>query len=826
MNDERQDRVYLAALAGLLHDIGKFAQRADAPLREIPDAQTRKEVRYQHALAGYSFVQDFAQALPEEARRALSGVAYHHAPKSDADERVRLADWLSAGEREETDGDRNDQRVPYMRSIFSRLKKWDTPWYLPLSRLEFRRQTIFPQKRDMAGWREEYREEYLRLWEDFTRACAPLKTISDPVLYLEVLYQRMLEFTWCIPAAYSSAIPDVSLYDHSRMTAALAACLAVDERDGEWCRSVKDDDEVAILVAGDVAGVQDFIYTLASAGAAKTLRGRSFYVQLLTEVVADFVLRQLGLPPTNLIYVGGGNFYLLAGVSQREKLQEIGREVTRRLVRAHKGTLHLSMAWTPLRRGEFDPFHFPEAWRRLHEECLLPAKHRPLADLPEDELFAQVGCPLGVGGDRDQSCSICGAEKMKGEQFRREGEAGPEQVLKCELCDSFEKLGSALAHATHLVWLQVPIPRMDEIADTHTWQSGLAIFGVRVALVDVRQPLKEENGLPDMEGITMARISAFPGAENHAPLLSALEPIPVVWTVRPLAQLVPLDRHRRPLTFDELAERSRGVKRWGVLRMDVDDLGALFQQGLTLSRLASLSLSLRLFFEGWLPYLAGPQDEEGEGDDLRDRLYLQYAGGDDLFVVGAWDALPRFAQRVRRSFADYACGNPGITLSGGISLAGSKYPLYQAARDADRAEKDAKRLPGKNAIAFLGRAVPWSQMEEAMQYACELAQWCEQKGAPKALLQTLLEIAAEYERNRRQNARWRDKAFFGRWMWVSFYQLTRTAAQVKDRDVKEGIIALRDRLVVSAPLIQTIGLAARWAELLTRKREESDARRE
>jgi CRISPR-associated protein, Csm1 family len=58
-------------------------------------------------------------------------------------------------------------------------------------------------------------------------------------------------------------------------------------------------------------------------GAARTLRGRSFYVQLLTEGVADFILRRLGLPPTNLIYAGGGNFYLLAGVSQQERLKGV-----------------------------------------------------------------------------------------------------------------------------------------------------------------------------------------------------------------------------------------------------------------------------------------------------------------------------------------------------------------------------------------------------------------------------------------------------------------------------------------------------------------------
>jgi len=60
-------------------------------------------------------------------------------------------------------------------------------------------------------------------------------------------------------------------------------------------------------------------------------------------------------------------------------------------------------------------------------------------------------------------------------------------------------------------------------------------------------------------------------------------------------------------------------------------------------------------------------------------------------------------------------------------------------------------------------------------------------------------------------------------MWISFYQLTRTAALVKDRDVREGIIALRDGLLTSPTLIQTIGLAARWAELLTRKENRRDS---
>lgn len=834
-----EEAVFKAALAGLLHDIGKFAQRADAPLREIPDAETRKQVRYEHALASYSFVQDFAAALPTEIRRGLSGVAYHHAPKSDLDEVIRLADWLSAGERDELDGSQDDRRVPYLRSIFSRLHGLDDAWYLPLARLHFEWKTLFPTQHGHAEWNDAYRAEYYRLWEQFTQACEPLKQISDPAIYLETLYNRLLEFTWCIPSAYYNAVPDVSLYDHSRMTAALAACLAQDKRDGAWCRSLEDGDQAAVLVAGDVSGVQDFIYTLASAGAARTLRGRSFYIQLLTEVVADFVLGRLGLPPSNLIYAGGGNFYLLAGLTQGERLAALSQEVTRRLVKAHGGALRLALAWRALTRAEFQRTRFADAWRRLHEDGLLPVKHRPLGTLESEELYSLVGQTLGVGGDNDQQCSICGAERHKGERFDTD-ESGAETIRKCELCQSFEQLGRALADASHLVWLQAALPEAP--AEVRSWQTGLANFGARFALVNADKPLAGKNALPDLDGTTLARLSQIRPASD-ATLRDALSSVPVIDVVRPLAQLAPCDERGYPLTFDQLAEKSilkqkarparqegrppqeegsskkAAFKRWGVLRMDVDNLGQVFQYGfesrqgdnLTLSRLAALSLSLRLFFEGWLPHLAGPQPEDTT--DLSDRLYLQYAGGDDLFLVGDWEALPLFAARVRRSFADYVCHNSHVTLSGGISLADPHYPLYQAAREAQDAERAAKGLrPAKNALTFLGQPAAWEDFGPALERAYELAGWCWEKDAPRSLIQTLIEIGAEYKRSSRDG-----RLQFGRWMWVLAYQLTRAAARARDTQVKEGIIAIRDQLLAPGGLVQTIGLSARWAQLLIRE---------
>jgi len=98
-----------------------------------------------------------------------------------------------------------------------------------------------------------------------------------------------------------------------------------------------------VLIGGDISGVQNFIYTLSAKGAAKTLRGRSFYLQLLNEAVLRYVLRELGLPTTNVIYSGGGHFYLLAPPSAAQRLADIQQKIDRVLVKHHGTALYLAM---------------------------------------------------------------------------------------------------------------------------------------------------------------------------------------------------------------------------------------------------------------------------------------------------------------------------------------------------------------------------------------------------------------------------------------------------------------------------------------------------
>ncbi|MGQ9515991.1 MAG: type III-A CRISPR-associated protein Cas10/Csm1 [Anaerolineae bacterium] len=833
--------VFVAAVAGLLHDIGKFAFRAGEQPK-IGWEQANREAHYAHAQKSWEVVQEIVPAgWVEEMRPIL----YHHhladATKEKAVDpvlayRLALADWLSSGEREEKPEEEGGKDVPYVRSPFSRLCGYDVERYypaVPLSSLA--PESAMPAERSKG----QSSQDFARLWKQFWEQIEGRLERSwggNEEAFLEALYALLEEYTWCVPSAYAGHVADISLFDHARTTAAIAVCLTADGRDQAWCGEVMDalrdkgdagealGRETALLVAGDITGVQKFIYTITSSGAAKSLRGRSFYLQLLTEAVARYVLRELGLPVTNLIYAGGGNFVLLAPTSAKEGVENLRREIAKKLVQAHDGELNLVMAHVPVRAGEFRIREFHQVWKGLHKEALDREKQHPFTQLDNVLLGAYLGAPMGEGGDTEKECSVCGKEFDKP---ARVDISGAEVVRVCATCAGFEALGNELAKAKWLVGVYFAPQGLTGPA--RDWRSVLRSFGMDFwAVEDLHQVSVAAKPavllVTSLEGKDASKATTDTEDLIHLP------------AYRFFAQLVPTRRENYEehiLTFDELCEESKGgFKRWGVLRMDVDNLGWLFQKGfewngvnhLTLSRAASLSFALRMFFEGLVAKMATEET-------LENRLYLQYAGGDDLFMVGSWDALPVFALGLREKFREFVCHNPAVTLSAGIALAPEKYPLYQAAEDAGRAEKQAKhfRRPNgghekeKDACHFLEFTMDWGDLAKAREWAGRFEAWCEgsEPKVPKAFVQLLIQLYAGYREEREQAVRAgrcrSDQVYFGPWMWRLAYYLGRRRAESQmPEEVKQKLEELERYMLVDPRHVDIVGLAARWAHYLVR----------
>lgn len=795
-------KVIAAALAGLLHDVGKLEQRAQVDSWKLPDG-IDKEGQPAHAAWTQYFIQHY---VPKQWQGIAFAGAYHHHPeKSPASDKslgelVALADKLSAGERADL-SDQSQKPPRQMVTIFDRLSLEKSPKlraenFLPLRALQLREDTLFPGRQVT---KEKEGNEYAELVNGLRKAAK--EDTPNGEAYLENLLNALQRYTWCVPSAYYHSVPDVSLYDHLRMTAALAVCMA--ERSPEDIHVLLDlvtkkfhtdtfsdkrlEEPLALLVGGDISGIQQFIYTISAKGAAKTLRGRSFYLQLLTEAALRFTLRKLDLPYTNVIYSGGGHFFLLAPLSAADKMPGIQREITNILLRHHGTSLYLALGSAKVPAGGFASGKFPAYWSEMHRE-LVAQKQRRFSELG-DQMHASVFAPPEFGGNPDLACAVCGEDHRK-TQIWNELES---QDRICSLCFSFSKQLGGKLPTTQFVALGIGEAARQS---NETALDVLAEFGVKVQLLTAADEDVKLTGeqiviwaLDDPEN------DRWPSVNNAAP----------VHAIRYTANHVPEQ------SFDELQEKvGGGFKRLGVLRMDVDDLGKFFKSGFgpyaTLARLASLSFQSSLFFEGWLKRLCANEN-----------IYTVYSGGDDVFLIGPWDIMPELAQMIVKDFKRFTGGHTGLHISAGMAFIGGKYPVYQAADDAKETLEKAKALDGKDAFSYLDTAWKWSVFSDVADKQKRIENLVTPKekgglGGPHSLTQILRRLSADAE----LHSHGRSRRAWGHWIWMGMYLMTRMMEQ--NKGIAPELKAIQESLSsADYKNLNQWGTAARWTQLKTRK---------
>lgn len=659
-------------------------------------------------------------------------------------------------------------------------------------------------------------------------ASASASSPADSLLVQERrLHAWLQRHAWAVAAPATPDLPPgqsaVSLYDYARTSAALAVCLDAGQPAADAAQ--KRDEEPVWLVGGDLSGVQEWLYTFGSTGAAKSLRGRSFYLQLLTEVIAQYLLDRLGLPLANLLYAGGGNFYLLIPHTLAGAVAELQKEISRRLLHMHNGALYIALATAPLPLAALQgaPEHpIGQAWDNVARK-LNVQKSRRFAELEPAEMAAAIGSPLENTGQLDDTCRVCRRAITPGETG--EPVEDDQGGRTCDLCLSFAQLGNLLPRAEFLVMSRIPpVPAGPVTA----WNAGLRQLGFDVQVVhhvdDVANSSRQVGAYLPPAQCAWTTLYFGAGPRPPADTFPGRLPADPIWAVRPLAQCTPYLDATNIATFDQL--QSEGIPRWGVLRMDVDNLGQIFQRGIpaqNLCNVVAVSGLLRHFFEGYVPRLAGTFNEIGHP-----RVYLMYAGGDDLFVVGGWSHLPELAAAIRAAFGEFVCHNPKVTISGGISIAlDSNYPLYQAARSAGGAEHAAKDY-GKNALTFLGQPLAWDgEFDQARRRQTQLRHWRNTLGFPRAFLSLLATIDSEWRHAAHKHSEHYNlvrtgagkarQIYLGAWQWHLLYSLTRFAGRLNHeaRSATQAELAALPRQLLAGEIF-TIGLSTRWADLLDR----------
>ena len=131
-------------------------------------------------------------------------------------------------------------------------------------------------------------------------------------------------------------------------------------------------------------------------------------------------------------------------------------------------------------------------------------------------------------------------------------------------------------------------------------------------------------------------------------------------------------------------ENAEGIKRLGVIRADVDNLGQSFVRGFStkdasLTRSAVFSRNMSLFFKYHINYLLenGEFSLTGENPPIKRKALIVYSGGDDIFVVGAWDDIIGFSIDLVKSLKKFTLNS--LTISAGLGLFAEKFPIKSMA---------------------------------------------------------------------------------------------------------------------------------------------------
>lgn len=328
----------------------------------------------------------------------------------------------------------------------------------------------------------------------------------------------------------SAGEADIAIVDQARSIAALAAALAQNP----------PDEQIAI-VAGDLTGVQKFIYTISSEGALKSLRARSFYLELATEEIVLQLLTAFDLPRTNIIYAGASKFYLLAAATEqtREQVQRIQEEFNVWLRERFQGKVFLTIGLEEFPAADLATDVFSERWRSVN---------RRLAEQTTRKFVNQLDDILEPRHSYEP-CKICHRDDTSDLQPLKEVDS----VLACDTCRKMHQLGGQLLKAKALV----------------------------------RSPRSDNHQL----AIRSSYYRILP--EGEQPKITQDEAVFLInnWTVADYAsdQFMPLllgsygkesEVESGFMSSREMADRAEGIRRVGYLRMDVDRLSQIFSKGL------------------------------------------------------------------------------------------------------------------------------------------------------------------------------------------------------------------------------------------------------
>ena len=719
----------VVSLAGLLHDFGKFTNRSSQYVRSI---KNKENSTYKHPVLSKEFICFLEENKKIESSELLEDlkelVLKHHeslsfinaklAVEDIQDEKLRRignivarADNYSAAERreEEIEGEQKENthwmRKP-LNSIFETIslkksffeEKFKLDYAYRLDELNY--ENIFPEKlstgkdeNDFTGNKEE---DVYRQINKFFEEVKKIDSSSYEVFFSH-LYLLLEKYLWCVASDTQTKISDISLFDHLKSTSALAlASYKYHKEKGilEEGNQPREKTEQYTVLVGDVSGIQNFIYDdIKTEGAAKTLRGKSFFVKMISDAIALHITKEFELSIANIILTAGGKFYILLHNTENtaKKIEEIKEKLDDYFYSNFFGQLFVNIV-SIRTNGDIITKNFSSILEKSNRILNYQKDKRFFKQIKENPIFNVM---------YDEKDNMTEIDRLN-EKFRKMGEK---------------------------------IPTAKFIGIRYTNQK-----------IDDSFEILENMSIQFFKGKEDINIS---NKNNKIDLVISLNNLEIVedypTIIRFISNYAPLDENRKSLKdFSSISESATGNKKIAVYKADVDNLGMIFNLGLkgktniseddterdyrSISRISTLSRNMEYFFSYWMNSMF----KKGKADiwlgitkkeiDFSD-IYVLYSGGDDLVIIGPWDKIVYTSYYIRKKFEEYVSENEEITLSGGIALSHPKQQIISGIYMAGEFEEKSKNIDeDKNALTLFDRSFKWDEFSKIFEFAEKLQQ--------------------------------------------------------------------------------------------------------
>ena len=550
------------------------------------------------------------------------------------------------------------KRLVHILSGVTLLKPKSEKCFMPLK--EFHSENIFPDKEKYTKDEciEFYKTIYKKLVDGIVLVLENSKNDESLLMTTSALDSVFFKYTTNIPAFYTGESDDVSLYEFAKVTSAFSVVMYK-----QYMDNIYDNQKNFAIIRGDFFSIQSFIFNegTVSKNPANSLRGKSFYVSLMSDLAAIYVLEKLELPYFNIMMNAAGQFVLLSYNNDKtEKLMdEVRDSIENWLYNKYFASVSFGLSVLQCSVDDFHSDKFNTLFLKLLEE-----KERSKAT--RFNLHKSNSYTFELQEDyyhyKNSKCSICGVKTALSSQ----------EV--CESCNEYITLGKNL--------------RDREKSNLYICKSNdkTSIFGrynyyfdnskqssafMRMH-IDLEQPVSDKYNYCDV-----IHYKSYVAVDNND------------------------DGEEIIRSFDKIAsygldETYSDMRIISVLKADVDNLGLIFSCGiseknsqgivkkgrLTFSRINMLSRLIHSFFSY---YLYSYMKEKSAN------IYTVFSGGDDLFLVGRYDSIIDIMENINTEFSKIINYNEEITISSGIGFYDCNMPIWFMAEDTEHKLESAKK---------------------------------------------------------------------------------------------------------------------------------------